>query len=329
MINDNKYVGFEKAGTPVIKSVGANNVDVYIDENGEYEAKAPFTGFGKVVVNVPNRPDEAPSGWIPRKVVNGKVEIGTELPNFTGITDVGDYVYYYAFYTADGNSDIKGNLDLSGLTEISGKYAFYQAFTRCFGLKSVNIENITEIKTGITFCFSNTFLSCTGLESANLKSLKNVYGSNACAYMFKNCSSLKTVNLDSLEYLQGLACLSYMFENCSGLESINLGNLSVIDGNSCCSNMFAGCQSLKDVNLDKLRWLSYSSFYNTFKNCISLQELKFPSLELITDNSLNSMLSGCDGVTVHFKAERQSGWENLPSFLNGFSGTNTTILWDL
>jgi hypothetical protein len=300
MINDNKYVGFEKASTPVIKSVGANNTDAYIYENGEYEAKAPFTGFGKVVVNVPNRPDEAPSGWIPRKVVNGKVEIGTELPNFTGITDVGDYVYYNAFYTANGNSDIKGNLDLSSLTEINGKYAFYRAFGGCFSL-----------------------------ESANLKSLKSVYGSYACSNMFSRCNSLKTVNLDSLEYLQGSSCFANMFENCSSLESINLGNLSVIDGNLCCSNMFSGCQSLKDVNLDKLRWLANASLYNAFKNCVSLQELNFPSLVLITDNSLNSMLSGCDGVTVHFKADKQSDWENLSSFLNGFGGTNTAILWDL
>jgi hypothetical protein len=50
---------------------------------------------------------------------------------------------------------------------------------------------------------------------------------------------------------------------------------------------------------------------------------------LITDNSLSGMLSGCDGVTVHFKADKQSDWENLSSFLNGFGGTNTTILWDL
>lgn len=329
MINDNKYVGFEKAGTPVIKSVGANNVDAYINENGEYEAEAPFTGFGKVVVNVPNRPDEAPSGWIPKKVVNGKVEIGTELPNFTGITDVGDYVYYYAFYTADGNSDIKGNLDLSSLTEINGKYAFYSAFQNCFGLKSVNIENLTEIKSESASCFSHTFSICRGLESANLKSLKNIYGNNACSYMFDGCSGLKTVNLDSLEYVQGKNCLTYMFHNCSGLESINLGNLSVVDGSYTCSSMFLDCQSLKDVNLEKLSSLGNSSFNLAFRNCISLQNLYFPSLNVITDNSLSGMLNGCDGVTVHFKAERQSSWENLTSFLNGFGGTNTTILWDL
>jgi hypothetical protein len=93
--------------------------------------------------------------------------------------------------------------------------------------------------------------------------------------------------------------------------------------------MFLDCQSLKDVNLEKLSSLGNSSLSSAFRNCISLKELNFPSLVLIKDNSLSGMLSGCDGVTVHFRADKQSDWENLSSFLNGFGGTNTTILWDL
>ena len=64
-----------------------------------------------------------------------------------------------------------------------------------------------------------------------------------------------------------------------------------------------------------------------------LQTLSFPAL---TSNSFgtntdqfNSMLSNCENVTVHFPSNLQSVIGDWQDVLNGFGGTNTTVLFDL
>ena len=82
-------------------------------------------------------------------------------------------------------------------------------------------------------------------------------------------------------------------------------------------------------NFYKLREVGNYSFYVTFRNCPSLSELSFNSLQTATETSFNNMLLNNSNVTVHFPSNLQSTMSSWSDVLAGFGGTNTTILFDL
>jgi hypothetical protein len=61
--------------------------------------------------------------------------------------------------------------------------------------------------------------------------------------------------------------------------------------------------------------------------------VSFPALTTASFGSyttqFNDMLRGCSNVTVHFPAAIQPTIGSWTSVQNGFSGTNTTVLFDL
>lgn len=316
MINDNKYVGFEKAGTPVIKSVGANNVDVYIDENGEYEAKAPFTGFGKVIVNTPN---EAPVGWIPRSTEGGKLQLSTRQPDFTGITDIGDYGLYYAYKYSPIET-----MDLKNITTISGVSACDQMCANS-SVKTADLSNLETIS-GNYGC--NCMFLASTLESFNMSKLTTVSGSYGCARMFEQ-TNISSADLSSLVYVDGNnGCVS-MFAYCRNLKTVKISSLKRIKGQYGCQNMFVQT-GIETISFDSLETVNgYNGLVAAFQECLSLKSVYFPKFTSGSQNYFANMLYGCSNVTVHFPANMQTTMRNWSSVLNGFGGTNTTTLWDL
>lgn len=128
----------------------------------------------------------------------------------------------------------------------------------------------------------------------------------------------------------------------SSVTSINLQNLEEIasfcyDGNTQSEEFgfCANCINLTSVNLDSLRILHDRAFDGAFQYT-QLQSLSFPSLtstsfQAPTDAewSFQGMLLGVTGCTVHFPSNLQSVIGSWYDVTHGFSGTNTTILFDL
>ena len=142
----------------------------------------------------------------------------THIMNFTGVTDMSEYVLYDAYY---GNTAISGAVDMSDLTTISGQYACYNMFYGCTGLTSVDLSSLTTIS-GSSAC-GHMFHGCTGLTSFNLSTLTTINGSSACVQMFYNCTSLTTVYI-------------------GGTTEINFGTRT-----NQFTNMFQGCTQNIDV----------------------------------------------------------------------------------
>lgn len=102
---------------------------------------------------------------------------------------------------------------------------------------------------------------------------------------------------------------------------------------------FKGCTSLSVVYMPKVNTLPSNALAGTastggaFSGCTSLTTLSFPALTSTSfgsyTNQFNYMLKGVTGCTVHFPSNLQSVIGSWSSVTSGFSGTNTTVLFDL
>lgn len=252
------------------------------------------------------------------------------------------------------DSSITG-LDCGSLTAISGSYAMYQICYSCTNLASVDLDSVITVSGGnalqsafyraplTSFSMdslttisggsglSNVCDTCTSLSSVNLRNLKTV-GFRALQNAFSNCYSLKTLDLSSITTVTSDYVFYAICNNCRDLESVDLSGV-VATGVSGFQQAFAGCTKLASVSLDSVSNVGASAFVMTFSGCTSLRTLSFPSLTPNSfggnTNPFNNMLINCSGVTVHFPASIQSTIGNWTSVTNGFSGTNTTVLFDL
>ena len=293
-----------------------------ITANGVYDV----TDFASADVQVPTT---APAHYVEKTVdANGKLINGaTNAINLNGVTDIGDKMLYFAYY----GGAVVGNVDFSSLINISGQYACYEAFYLCQGITSVNLSSLTTVS-GFDSC-NQMFLWCTGITSIDLSSLTTVSGSNGCRSMFGSCASLTSVDLSSLTTISGSSGCQQMFSGCTSLTSVDLSSLTTISGSSGCSMMFSGT-GLTSVELSSLTTLSGSAgCQQMFLGCTQLTTLSFPALTSTSfgsyTNQFNYMLSGVTGCTVHFPSNLQSVIGSWSDVTAGFSGINTTVLFDL
>lgn len=189
----------------------------------------------------------APAHYIEKAVdANGKLVGSSNIIDFTGVTDVGDYILYYAYYN---NTAISGAVDVSDLTTISGTSACQFMFYGCTGLTSVDMSALTTVS-GTNAC-QQMFQGCVGITSVNLSSLTTLSGSSACSTMFRGCTSLTTVDLSSLTMISGGNACNSMFRDCTSLATVRIGNTAAIDfgltWTNQFTNMFNGCSQNIDV----------------------------------------------------------------------------------
>lgn len=248
------------------------------------------------------------SGGIPREVsYNGTYQRLQDWYTFTlpnNAVDLGEKALYYSFYE-DTRLD---NVDFSNLANISGEsamsYAFYGA-TRLSSCYAPHLETITGQN-----ALSNAYYK-SGIQSVYLPELKELNGTGVWNYAFNSCSNLSTVYLPKLEYINGSGALARAFA--VPLNSTN--SLSSVE--------FTSLKTLRGVG--SLRYL--------FENRTNLSSLYFPALRSDSFGSLktqfDNMLVGIDGCTVHFPSNLQSILSTWTSVQNGFSGTNTTVSYDL
>lgn len=90
--------------------------------------------------------------------------------------------------------------------------------------------------------------------------------------------------------------------------------------------------NIKSVEFPDLTSIGSSGLYHCFQDTkiitISFPALKSTSFGSYT-NQFTDMLSGVTGCTVHFPSNLESVIDSWSDVTSGFSGTNTTVLFDL
>lgn len=218
------------------------------------------------------------------------------------------------------------SLDLSHLTYV-GSYACTSICSGCNNLVSVDISSLENM---VYESFDGAFSGCTSLTTVDLSSLKRVYGDSAFGYTFSGCTALPSLSLPKLRIVRNM---NYVCQNCTSLTSVSVPSLEMMIKPGLGSG-FKNCTSLPSFTFSKLDSIADNSVLSyCFQNCTSLTSVSFPALNPgsfgSATNQFYNMLSGCTGVTVHFPSDIQSVIGNWSDVVNGFGGTNTTVLFDL
>lgn len=141
------------------------------------------------------------------------------------------------------------------------------------------------------------------------------------------------VDFSSLTTISGNSAFESAFERCGNMTSASFSNLVSVTGGMVFDYAFNGCSSLTSVDFSSLTTIKNDIFNSTFAYCTSLTTLSFPSLTLAGVGSyvcqFDYMLQGVTGCTVHFPSNLQSRMSDWDSVVDGFGGTNTTVLFDL
>lgn len=254
---------------------------------------------------------------------SGKLSHSTtinHIVDLTTATDLSDYILYKAY---SGNTAISGTVDLSGLTTISG-----------------------------THCIESCFEGCPNITVVDMSNVVTISGRNACDYAFKG-SGVTQVLVSKLTTV-GSYGLYATFHTCLGLSgTIDFSKVNSIGGNGM-ENVLSGCSNVTGVNINNLTTLGGRGFQTAFYGT-GVSSIAFPSLTTTSggycfnsfvgnaaiaslwfyvyssgsNNDFGNMLNNASNVVVHFPMNMQttmSSWSNVAS---GFSGTNTTVLFDI
>ena len=354
-INVEKYVNVDSQDTPIIRyveklvymekyGIDINGMLGDVDENG-------VLGFptGQVSL-VFNGVKSIPQYVLYNKFYNYPNIVSVEFPDLEIVDNV--WGLYQCFRGCS-------NLITASFPKVK-ELRMPSGFQGCSGLENVYMPEL-EIMVGMGYTFYGTNIkninlpkvkriqsanSCfydTKLESIDLSSVESIVGSNAATWMLASITDLKSANLSGVRIIDndgGNACASYLFYNDQNLESVDMSNLEEVHGGSALEYAFAYCPKLKTMRFDKLNKIglaegsigySYYEFRYAFQNS-GIESLYFPALDSnsFTDNEpFSNMLRNVTGCVVHFPSNIQSvigGWADV---INGFGGTNTTVLFDL
>lgn len=160
--------------------------------------------------------------------------------------------------------------------------------------------------------------------------------------------TVREVDFNNVEVFEGR--LQYAISGTSSnktLASFKFPNLKTIKTNNASTNPNSGFRyafrHIPDgtvIEFTKLETIELSAgatgasrvFEQAFKNANSIV-VKFPKLKIVNslpdDFTFTSMLSGNSDCEVHFPTSLQTTMSSWTSVTTGFSGTNTTVLFDL
>ena len=278
-------------------------------------------GYANADVNVPTT---APAHYVEKSVdANGVlVNRGNTVINLNGVTGIGVNALAYAY---TGNVNITGAVDFSSVTTISSNGMQY-CFKDCY-VTSVDLSSLTTVgNNGMSSCFQYG----EQITSVDLSSLTTVDGSGMQS-CFRSCTRITSIDLSSLTTVRGSG-LGYCFQGCTSLTRIDLPSLTTIASNGL-EYCFNGCTGITSIDLSSLTTVDSRGLQYCFQGCTSLTALSFYALDTnsfgTSKNQFNNMLSGVTGCTVHFPMAIQSTIGSWTSVTNGFSGTNTTVLFDI
>lgn len=288
---------------------------------------------------------------IDNNITAGNIKSGVTILGVTGTLQAGGTTPTGTYtITANGTYDVK-NYASADVNVSGGGGSTTRAFTANFWVDTEGyVHNIgvdidgTEIAEhvlayndsviDIESAYSNMYENLDYIEKVDLSSLITISGDYAMDSAFYNCTGLTSVDLSSLTTVSGYQAMLSAFRDCVYLISVDLSSLTTVSGYQAMSSAFRDCTDLTSVDLSSLTTVSDSAAMSSaFRGCLSLQTLSFPSLNSNSfgsyTNQFNAMLSGVTGCTVHFPSNLQSVIGSWTSVTAGFSGTNTTVLFDL
>ena len=200
----------------------------------------------------------------------------------------------------------------------------------------LNATGVVEVDDYVLSCkFGGNAWGTTraqGLSKIIFPDLKKV-GNAAMAYFYTYSKDLETVSFPELEEI-GQCGMQNAFQWNTNLKSVSFPKLKTLKGSySSLDGAFYYCSNLEYVNLDSLEFLTSEALKGAFSNCRELKSLYFPSLTSESfgnyTNQFDGMLTRVTGCTVHFPFSLKNIISDWTSVIQGFGGTNTTIIFDL
>ena len=230
---------------------------------------------------------------------------------------------YYQVYTSNNvntGGDLKTLIDYNDPTiDTIPSYNFYKLFYPTTSSKTPKVVDASDIRMdGIIYvdseAFHNTFSGCTTLITP-IRELPATYGAYQCyTSMFRDCTALTSapvIKLDSVwtgKNINGM--MTYMFSGCIALTSVDLSNIQFMGQQSALS-MFEGCTSLHGPVVINNQGTA-NSFANMFKNCSSLNDIRYLGSRWNTSYA-NNWVSGVAATGDFYNL----GQATIPTGTNG------------
>ena len=195
------------------------------------------------------------------------------------------------------------------------------------GLKSIDFNNVSSLG---QISLGSAFQNCKSLLSVDFNKITSI-GESACENTFDGCSGLTDVNFNKVSSIDKFGLFS-TFLDCTNLTNVNVSSITSVSDNGL-EGTFMGCTSLTSINFNNLSNLGSNCLLWLFHSCTSLTSLSFPALNSNSfgsyTNQFDSMLNFVTGCTVHFPSNLESVIGDWSDVIEGFGGTNTTVLFDL
>ena len=297
---------------------------------GSYEGVAPsgtksitingthdVAGYANADVQVPTT---APTYYIEKSVdANGKlISGGSSIIELTGVSDVGTGSLAYAYYS---NTNLTGNIDISGIKKISGTNGMYYAFCNCSNISSINFS-VEEISG--TYGMQNCFRGCTGLTgTVDISSLKIINADYACAGLFYGCTGITSAKIGNFLETTGNYTFNGAFRDCTSLTSVDVSKITNITQGGF-DQCFFNCTGLnyKKIWFSSLVDLNGGTYqYSCFNNCFyghRSVKVYMPALKNITNNCCQQMFNNAAACELH-----------IPSNINNITSSGATVYRDL
>lgn len=265
--------------------------------------------------------------------------------NLSGLRQVSEYAFAYAFYSASFSSITE--INMSGLEEIVGDYAFYYAFydlNQALLLFSYNLQNLKKIS-GRYAC--GYFTHYQYAEYFDMPNLEIIDGANACDSMIYYQQWLRGVDIGKLKTVRGNYAMTNFLRYCSkiarndgtkGIESVDISSLETIEGSYALSSFFNGsytADSFEELRFQSLKSITGQNVFSKFADTadVKIKRFYFPALtELATDSFVSSSTGkvfNANAEEIHFRADMQSVIEGLVGYANKWGATNAQIVFDL
>lgn len=262
---------------------------------------------------------------------NGCTKLKTVLMSKVNLNSNGTFDGSFANCISLESIDLSGVTMLGSKGDMG--QAFISTFAYDIKLKNVNLSNLVPITVpGQTF--QNTFKNCTALthNPINISAIESI-GDRAFQETFSNSGLSGTISFDSLRIasspngqgkfgscfaktpnleeiifpvleegvnkgstsVPGRAYFSNMAD-ASGIRKIAFPQLRTNEIGTCFYRMCISCTNLTDVDFSLLETTSSLGFdfQETFRNCVSLEEVRFPALKNIQGaNTFRNTFWGC------------------------------------